>query len=297
MKFKKVSVFIAATAVAVVGIAWAANQAYQDSSSSSIKVTQEDQSLTIETTESKYLTPYLGGYSKDVLLKVNTKYTYNTAQEGGTAQTTIEARHQKDFFATVLWQAADQGNRVEYLNEDFIQSRKYACCGDFDRSALYNVTDGKSPATYLDNDFFTISVPNSPGVGMRYFAQIQDSSAPAKKGKANFIGSVAYFEATGVKSLIRFYAEVSPGWGAAIYDVKIVNLAGSKSKNEIQDHRLELWDSDGQKDAKVAFKDFGLTGEINFEAKNLKFTVKVNGDQVNAADVQATAGLEFEVLN
>jgi hypothetical protein len=297
MKLKKVGALFAASIAAGACIAWAAVKVYEDSSLSSLKLTQDDQSLTIETTETRYLTPYLGGFSKDVLLKVVTNFVYNTAQEGGTAKSTIEARHLKDFFASPLWTVKDEGNRVEYVNEDFIQSKKYGCCGDFDRSALYNVETGKSPATYLDNDLFTISVPNSPAIGNRYLAQIQDTAAPAKKGNADYIGSIAYFDASGVKSLIRFYAEVPAGWGTGIYEVKIINLAGAKSKNEIRDHSLELWDSDGQKDAKTAFKEFGLTGEINFDTKNHKFTVKVKDDAVTAADIETTPGLEFEVLN
>lgn len=282
-------------AVLLTATAWAANEIFNDKSEASIQIQRQDPGLQVETKEVKYITSYLGDYSKKILLKVTTNLKINTGLDGSEGASSIEARSENDFYATPLWTVSDQGQEVRYQNDGLIRSIRYGCCGDFTRSTLYNVETGQSPATYLDEDFYTISVPNS-GLGNRYMAQVDDPSAPKTRNGKDYIGSIAYLEDSRKIAIARFYAKVTPGWGTQIAEVKLVNLAGPKSKNAFRDKELELWDSDGNKDAKSAFKGFAMTGTIDFDNKHLTLQVPVSGDQIDEAHIKVSSGLEFEVL-
>lgn len=282
-------------AILVTASAWAANQVFNDKAEASIQIQEDSNGLQLETKEVRYLTGYLTDYSKKMLLKVTTTVSRNTGLEGGSGNSVIEARSQKDFYATPVWTVTDKGEFVTSENDELIVSRRYGCCGDFTRSTLYNVETGKSPGTYLDEDFYTISVPNS-GLGNRYLAQIDDPNAPKLKNGKDYIGSIAYLNSADTVAIARFYAKVPAGWGAQITDAKIVNLAGSKSKNELRDKSLELWDSDGEKSAVNAFKNFAMTGAIDFENQHLTLQVPVQGDNIDQANIKVSPGLEFEVL-
>lgn len=284
-------------ALLLAGTAWAANQVFNDKAEAAVQVQEDANGLQVSLKEIRYITGYLGDYSKNILIKATVSTSRNTGTEGVAGSAQIEARSKNDFFATPIWTATDQGEYVNYENESLIVSRTYGCCGDYTRSTLYNVETGKSPGTYLDDDFYTITVPNS-GLGNRYLAQVDDKSAPKtnKSGK-NYIGSIAYMNDAQTVAIARFYATVPAGWGAQITDIKLVNLAGSKSKNELRDKELELWDSDGEKNATSAFKNFGIEGAIDFENEHLTLQVPVNGDQIDQKNIKASQGLEFEVLN
>lgn len=292
---KKNKFLVLLTGLLIAGAAGAVVAAYSDKGESSITLTESHGDMDIDTVETRYITAYLGQYSKNVLLKVQTSTQYNTGRDGSTTQSVIEARSQKDSFATVLWKNTDAGGRVNYLNEEFIESISFGCCGDFDRHVIYTVATGQSPATYLNDDFFTITVPNS-GLTDRYLAQIEDKTAPSTRNGQNYIGTVAYFDSTGRLSKVRFYAKVPSGWGTEILDAKIENLAGAGSKNSVRDNKLELWDSDGNKDANQAYQGFGISGHIYFENNDLSFTVPVKGDQIDASNIKTSPGLEFEVV-
>lgn len=293
MKMNKVLFLLMSLLFASLALAAAA--VYQDQGVSSIAITDQGTSLGVQTVEVSYIKSYLGEYSKEMLLKVQTTSKSDTGLDGIQSQSLIEARSKKDFFASVVWSATDAGSIVEYLNEEMIRSMSFGCCGEFDRSVVYNVETGNSPATYLDSDFFTISVPNS-GLSNRYFAQIEDKTAPSIKNGEDYIGSIGYFDVSGRLSKVRFYAKLTPGWGATIYNLKMVNLAGSNSKNEIRDHEMELWDSDGVKVATQAYQGFGISGQISFDDKELNFTLPVTGDQINAAGIKVSPGLGYEFV-
>jgi len=283
-------------AILLAGTAWAANQVFNDKEESSLQIQESDTGLQVEMKEVRYITSYLGDYSKQVLIKVVSSISRNTGLDGSSGKSTIEARSQKDFYATPIWTASDNGEDVRYENDDLIVSKQYGCCGEFTRSKLYNVENGKSPGTYLDEDFYTITVPNSD-VGRRYMAQISDPTAPKLRNGKNYIGSLAYLNNSQEVAVIRFYAQVPSGWGAQIAEVKLENLAGSKSKNEFRGKELELWDSDGEKSASVAFKNFALSGVIDFDDQHLTLQVPVKDDQIDEAQIKVSPGLEFEVIH
>lgn len=293
MKPNKIPLLVAG--LLIVGMVWAMGEIYKDQATSSVQITNEGTFLSLETVEIHYIQSYLGEFSKKVLLKVQSTHKSSTNVDGQQSTTVIEARSEKDFFAKPLWTLTDNGNEVAYLNEEFIASETFGCCGDFDRSKIYHVETGNSPATFIDDDFFTISVPNS-GLGNRYFAQIDDKPTPTDKGDQKYIGSLGYFDVTGKMSIVRFYAKVSPGWSTALSDIFLLNLAGKNSKNVLRDKDLELWDNEGETLAEQAFKGFGITGKIIFASKTLVFTVPIKGDKIDAAGVKVSSGLNFDLI-
>lgn len=147
----------------------------------------------------------------------------------------------------------------------------------------------------MDEDFFTISVPNS-SLGNRYMAQVEDLKAPKTKNGKDYVGSIAYLEDTREIAIARFYVKVPPGWGTQIAEVQLMSTAGPDSKNAFRGKELELWDSDGNKDAKSAFKGFAMSGVIDFENKRLTLRVPVAQDQIDEKNIKVSPGLEFEVV-
>lgn len=292
---KKNKFLLMGVALFVVGTAWAANQVFKNKGESSVEIRQQGQSLEILKTEVKYITDYVPDYSQQVLLKVTTNLKYNPDAEGREGTSVIEARSGKDFYATPIWTAADQGQEVVFVNNEMIRSVRYGCCGDFTRSILYNVVTGQSAATYLNDDFFTITVPNSQ-LNDRYMAQIDDPKAPADKNGKNYLGSIAYFDKTQKIAIVRFYVKLPSGWGAEITDVQLVNL-DPNSKNTLGNKILELWDSDGNKDAKSAFKGFAMTAKIYFGNKQLDLQVPVNDDQIDEKGIKVSPEIDFDVVH
>lgn len=283
-------------ALLIAGTAWAAGQMFSDKAESSIQIQEGGYGgLEIHKKEVKYLTGYLPDYLQKVLIKVTTDLKNNTAVDGVQAQSVIEARSQSDFFAAPIWTVTNDAQEVAYENDYLIKGVRYGCCGDSTRSTLYNVANGKSPATYLDEDFYTISVPNTQN-GNRYMAQIDDPAAPRTRNGKDYIGSIAYFHDNDVLAIARFYAKVPASWGTQIGDVKLISTAGSKSKNAFRGKELELWDSDGNKDSHAAFNGFAMTGTIMFDVQTLTLFVPVSGDQIDDAGIKVSAGLEFEVI-
>jgi len=291
---KKNQFLLVGAALLIVGTAWAANKVFGNKGESSIQIEQVGSNLEVRKTEVKYITSYIGDYSKNVLLKATTNTKYNTGAEGSDGTSVVEARSAKDFFGAPIWTVAADGQDVSYVNEELIRIVRYGCCGDFTRSALYNVDDGQTPATYLDDDFFTISVPNG-GLNDRYMAQIDDSQAPKDKNGKTYMGTIAYFDNHQKKGLVRFYVQLPQGWGAQIMDVNLVNTDPS-SKNSLRDKKMDLWDSDGNKDAKSAFHGFAMTGSIYLENKKLDLKVPVSNDQIDTSGIQVSPDLEFEVV-
>lgn len=295
MKKSKFALVCGALLVAA-GTAFAANEIFNDKGEASIKIQEQDAGLIIDTTEVHYITDYLPPYAKQILVKVTTSLQINTGLEGSVGSSTIEVRSQKDNFVTPLWTVNEASQSVAVENDQLLRSVRYGCCGEFVRSTLYNVENGNSPATYLNEDFYTISVPNS-SLGRRYLAQVEDPSAPSMRNSKKYIGSVAYFNDNQELGKVRFYALVPSGWGTQISEVELQSLAGSKSKNSFRGNELELWDADGSKDAKSAFKDFALSGTIDFANKHLTLQVPVSGDKIDSSRIKVSSGLEFEVLN
>ncbi|WP_413288175.1 hypothetical protein [Bdellovibrio sp. HCB337] len=292
---KKNKFLVLLSGLLIAGVAGAIAATYSDKGESSISVTDTNGDVAVKMLETRYITQYLGQYGKQVLLKVQTSTEYWSDREGLASQSVIEARSQKDGFKNVLWKSTDEGAKADYVNEEFVATTKYGCCGDFDRHTLYNIETGVSPATYLNTDFYVISVPNSD-LTYRYLAQIEDKTAPASKNGQDYIGAVGYFDSAGRITKVRFYTKVTPGWGTQIDSVKVLNLAGGSSKNALRGNELELWDSDGVKVAAQAYQGFGISGEIHFDNKDLKFTVAVKGDQIDASNVEVSPELAFEVV-
>lgn len=277
------------------GMAWAAGEIFNDKGEATLKVERQDAGLQVESKEVRYITSYIGDYSRKMLLKVTTTLKFNTGQEGGEGDSVIEGRSEKDFYATPVWTVTDKGQEVSYLNDYLIKSVRFGCCGDFIRSTLYDVETGKSPGTYLDEDFYTISVPNS-SLGNRYMAQIDDPNAAKTKNGKDYVGSIAYLEDTRQIAIARFYVKVPPGWGTQIAEVKLLSTAGAGSKNAFRGKELELWDSDGNKDAKSAFKGFAMSGVIDLENKRLTLQVPVDQDQIDQQNIKVSPDVEFEVI-
>lgn len=123
----------------VAGTVWAAGEIFNDQSEATLKIERQDTGLQVQSKEVRYITNYLGDYSRQMLLKVITTLNFNTGQEGGEGDSVIEARSEKDFYATPVWTVTDQGQEVSYLNDYLIKSVRFGCCGDFIRSTLYNV--------------------------------------------------------------------------------------------------------------------------------------------------------------
>lgn len=296
MNLFKISAFFLAVLIVLVSMAWTMDENYRDEGKSSIQITSEGNAFAIETVQIQYIRDYLGEFDKKILIKVQSVHRSKTNTESQQSHTLIEARSVKDFFATPLWTATDTGNEVAYLNEELIASQTFGCCGDFDRSKIYHIETGKNPATFIDGDFFTISVPNSE-FGKRYFVNLDDKDAPSHKNGHNYIGSIGYFDIQGKMTKVRLYVKLSPGWSTTLSDLSLVNLGGKKSKNVLQGRDLELWDQEGASSSQGAFKNFALSGKIKFENKTLNFNIAVNGDQIEASGVKTSPGLVFEVIH
>jgi hypothetical protein len=270
--------------------AFAGETLFKDSGSSSVVVTQEQDAFRITKTETNYVEGDL--YSNAPLIyKVIKTDTYRTGSEGSQGEIKVQAiGTKKKPFDTTLFSFTAAGHEFS-VSGDFIRISEYGCCAAPTVNRLFQADTGKSIEATHDDSLINVEVPNS-GLPYRYLAISEDDKAPVKKGTMTLIGSISYFSKDKVISRARIYANLPAGWGASLSDVEAI----VEGRNELNANRLELWDSEKQKNASKAFTNFGVTGSIYYESKKESFTVRVIDDKISLQDSKGSADLSIDVV-
>lgn len=265
---------------------------FNDSGSSSIKITEVANGLQFDQVTTGYTVPW--AYESPMVLKSVTSARWWNYVDGIVEKTTVTGFSKKtNGKYAKKWAIKLVGGNLKIVDEEVASVTESGCCGSLDIARLININSGKLVAPTITGTLMRAQVPNSSISEGRYLAAVVDVDAPANHNGKVHVGSIGYFSAAGgMISLVRIYAGLPETWGTDITEVAAV-VDGTNTAQTYGDlTTIDLWESDGKADAPSAFEKFGITGKFYYAQKIESFTVKVVADKIDMATSTFSADLE-----
>lgn len=275
--------------------------AYQDTGSSSVQVTQNDDgTTTVTTTNLNYDIGYLWGEEEleTLVLKKSVSEIRLIESDGSQAQLSVEARSLKNP-KEILWSINEDAHDGLATSDDLYLTWLSGCCDVADGYRAYNLKTGKLIVTYDSNMGtsegyrtapFIIDVPNARPqlkriVGITSSDASRDfDSAQMSDGKSK-LASITYADYDGALQTVEVYGLIPEGWGVGTTS-EIVDLVGS---NEIRNNTMTLWSSDGKSNATEALEGFAF--KLTFSTESAaEVIIPVKGDRLDVKSATVPAG-------
>lgn len=269
--------------------ALAAAKVFNLNGTSSLQLVAKGEGHELTKTETRFLENLYG--DAPTIFKVVTRSIMNTNVDGLDARTYLEAYPKTNGqYETKAWSLKIKGGDFELFNDHIVQTTEAGCCDSPSINHLISTKTGKEIVTAMNETALEFEVPNSQ-LPSRYIAQIQETKTPPKRGEREYIASIAYFEASRIKSVARIYAKVPSGVGSDLRELTPV----LNKKDQKRRHTVTLWSADGINDARAAYTGVGVSGDLYLGETDGKFKVMLEKDQLSATQSRGSAAVEIVV--
>ncbi len=242
--------------------------------------------------ETKFVEDFYSGFDQAKLYKVITETNYNLASEGYQEVSTVTAYNVQEgpSYGQVLWAGKFNGGDFALFSDELVKVTVSGCCGAPNENYLINKENGVVAAMTHDDSGYILQVPNTQHA-LKYIGKTFEEDAPSSKDGKTYIGSVIYFSKNKILNRARIYADLPDGWGT---DLTELEIAGENV--EVQGNLVNLWGSDGQKDASIAFSGVSLRGKLYYADQTESFEIAIFENRISRSQSKKSRGLSLEIL-